>query len=156
MAHPLVHEIGPLSAILVAPLIGVMILLFVPDRFPKVIRWFGVIIAASVLYGVIHLGWIDHQAFSNLHYFQSQNFWPWIQSLGIQYHIGWDGLSFTLVLLVALMSLIAMGASFYIQQQVKALIISLLLLETTLVGAFVSLNLILFDVNLQAQSSLAA
>ena len=82
----------------------------------------------------------------NLLQCSSQDFWPWIQSLGIQYHIGWDGLSFTLVALVSLMSLIAMGASFYVQHQVKTLIISLLLLETTLMGAFLSLDLVLFYV----------
>lgn len=66
-----------------------------------------------------------------------------VPSFGIAYHLGVDGISLFLVVLSTFMTLIALiGLS--ITDRIKNLIISVLLLETTMVGVFLSLDVILF------------
>ena len=70
----------------------------------------------------------------------------WI-GYGINYHIGIDGLSLFLVLLTTFLMPIAILSSWnYIQKKVKEYMIFMLILETGIIGVFVSFNLFLFYV----------
>jgi NADH-quinone oxidoreductase subunit M len=68
----------------------------------------------------------------------------WIPSFGVEYYVGVDGLSVTMVLLTALISTIAIIASFGIDKQVRGYFALLLLLETGMLGTFVALDFFLF------------
>ncbi|QDS98713.1 complex I subunit 4 family protein [Adhaeretor mobilis] len=70
----------------------------------------------------------------------------WIPSFGIQYMMGIDGISFPLVVLTTFLCVLAMGASWPINKHVKAYCILFLLLETGILGCFVSLDFFLFYV----------
>ncbi|APS00908.1 hypothetical protein BCY86_05565 [Pajaroellobacter abortibovis] len=71
----------------------------------------------------------------------------WIESFGISYHVGLDGISLWLVLLTTFLFPIAAYSSFgSIHTRQKEWCFSLLLLEGALVGAFVALDLFLFYV----------
>jgi NADH-quinone oxidoreductase subunit M len=71
----------------------------------------------------------------------------WIPSLGINFHLGIDGISLFLVLLTAFLSPIAILSSWSaIQERVKGYMITMLLLEAGMIGVFVSLDLFLFYV----------
>ncbi len=66
-----------------------------------------------------------------------------ISHFGMSYHLGVDGISLFLVVLSTFMTMIALiGLS--IKKDVKNLIISVLYLEMTMVGVFLSLDVILF------------
>ncbi|MFP4083138.1 MAG: NADH-quinone oxidoreductase subunit M [Candidatus Aminicenantes bacterium] len=70
----------------------------------------------------------------------------WI-GYGINYHVGIDGISLFLVLLTTFLIPVAILSSWtYIQKRVKEYMIFMLLLETGIIGVFVSLNLFLFYV----------
>jgi NADH-quinone oxidoreductase subunit M len=72
---------------------------------------------------------------------------PWIPWLGVEYHVGVDGLSLLLVLLTTFLSAIAILASHTaISTAVRGYLVCLLLLETGMLGVFVSLDLVLFYV----------
>ncbi len=72
---------------------------------------------------------------------------PWIESFGIRYRIGLDGISFLLVMLTTfLMPLTLLGAWTAVDTRVREFVISMLLLETGMLGAFISLDLFLFYV----------
>ena len=71
---------------------------------------------------------------------------PWIPSFDIDYFMGLDGISFPLVMLTALVSLLAMGASWSITRYVKAYCILFLLLVTGMLGVFLALDFFLFYV----------
>lgn len=72
---------------------------------------------------------------------------PWIPPLGISYHLGVDGISVLFVGVTAfLMLLIVIHSQDTVRQQVKLYFMALLSLETTIMGIFVSLDLILFFV----------
>ena len=69
----------------------------------------------------------------------------WIPALNIQYHLGVDGLSMPMVLLTALLGMCAVFASWHgIRDQVKEYFMWLLILQTAVMGVFVSMDLILF------------
>jgi NADH-quinone oxidoreductase subunit M len=70
----------------------------------------------------------------------------WIPSFDIYYMLGMDGISFPLVMLTAVVSILAMGASWSIKKHVKAYCILFLLLETGMLGVFLALDFFLFYV----------
>jgi NADH-quinone oxidoreductase subunit M len=72
--------------------------------------------------------------------------YPWIPSFDIYYFMGFDGISFPLVMLTSFTSLLAMGASWPITKHVKAYCILFLLLETGMLGVFLALDFFLFYV----------
>ncbi|MDH4186777.1 MAG: NADH-quinone oxidoreductase subunit M [Nitrospira sp.] len=72
---------------------------------------------------------------------------PWIPALGISYHLGVDGISVLFVGLTAFLTVLIVVYSWdTVRQQVKLYMMALLALETTTMGVFLSLDLILFFV----------
>jgi len=77
--------------------------------------------------------------------YQWEEYHRWIPQPPIHYHLGVDGLSLFLILLTTLLTPISMLASWKsIDQRVKGFFICLLVLETGVIGVFVSLDLFLF------------
>lgn len=70
---------------------------------------------------------------------------PWIQQLGTSYFVGIDGISLWLVLLTTFLTPIVIFSATVTQYQ-KAYLSCFLLLETAMMGAFLSLDIILFYV----------
>lgn len=76
----------------------------------------------------------------------------WIPSLGIRYHLGIDGISLLLVVLTTLLTVLAiLGSWNSIKDRGLAFFISLLVLETGMLGVFVSMDLFLFYVFWEVQ-----
>ena len=72
---------------------------------------------------------------------------PWIENLGISYHLGIDGISLLLVLITTLLTWISILASWTaITSRVREFMGTMLLLETGMLGVFCSLDLFLFYV----------
>ncbi len=70
----------------------------------------------------------------------------WIPSFDIHYFLGFDGISLPLVILTSFISMLAMWASWPITKSVRAYCILFLLLETGMLGVFLSLDFFLFYV----------
>src|SRR6185436_7674031 len=70
----------------------------------------------------------------------------WIPSFNIQYVVGVDGISITMVLLTALLSFLCIFASWGIEKGVKGYFALFLLLDTGMMGVFISLDFFLFFV----------
>ena len=71
---------------------------------------------------------------------------PWIPAFKIEYLLGVDGISMPLVVLTTFLSMLAAAASWPISKHVKAYHVLFLLLETGMLGVFVSLDFFLFYV----------
>jgi NADH-quinone oxidoreductase subunit M len=72
---------------------------------------------------------------------------PWIEQFGISYHVGIDGISLLLILLTTFLTTIAILSTFKaVDKGHKSFYAMLLLLETGMIGVFVSLDLFLFYV----------
>ena len=68
----------------------------------------------------------------------------WIPSLGIEYFIGVDGISISMILLTLIIGVMATLASWNIGIYQRGYFAMFMLLETAMLGVFVSLDLILF------------
>lgn len=71
---------------------------------------------------------------------------PWISQFGVNYALGVDGLNLLMVILTALVTLLAVAASWKIDDRLKGYLVLFLTLESGVIGAFLSLDLFLFYV----------
>jgi NADH-quinone oxidoreductase subunit M len=78
--------------------------------------------------------------------FQNKVTHDWIPRFNIHYSLGVDGISLPLVLLTSFLSVLAMWASWPITKSVRGYCILFLLLETGMLGVFLSLDFFLFYV----------
>src|SRR6476661_1302609 len=70
---------------------------------------------------------------------------PWIRSINTNYHVGVDGLSVWLVILTTFIMPIAVISTWRaVEKKTTAFYIFLLLLESAMIGVFVSLDLLVF------------
>jgi NADH-quinone oxidoreductase subunit M len=130
-----------LTAITFLPLVGVLVLLFMPSEEVKAARYFTLIVTIlTFLVSLLMIPRFD----SSRYQFQLQENVPWITQVGINYRMGVDGISLWLVLLTTFLSVIAVWFSFYVDKRVKTYMITMLVLETSMIGVFTSLDLILF------------
>jgi NADH-quinone oxidoreductase subunit M len=138
-----VTQLPTLSLIVFTPLIGVLLLLFVPGGNHRLIRWVALLASlASFAFSLMLVGYDPAGA-----EFQFREDLPWIEAFGMRYTLGVDGLSAVLVLLTTLLSAISIFYSWEpIQKRVKEYYIALLLLMVGMLGVFVSLDLFLFYV----------
>ena len=72
---------------------------------------------------------------------------PWVDAMGISYSVGIDGISLLLVLITTLLMVLAILASWSaVTNRVREYMMSMLMLETGMLGVFCSLDLFLFYV----------
>ncbi|MBS1813060.1 MAG: NADH-quinone oxidoreductase subunit M [Acidobacteria bacterium] len=69
---------------------------------------------------------------------------PWIEGLGAHFHLGVDGISLWLVVLTTFLLPIAILVTWRVNNNVRAYFTTLFLLETGIIGVFVSLDMLLF------------
>src|SRR5438094_647581 len=79
--------------------------------------------------------------------YQFEEHWRWMPTLGVSYHVGVDGISLLLVLLTTFLMPLALASAWGgIEDRVKEFVATMLILETGMLGVFVSLDLFLFYV----------
>lgn len=77
--------------------------------------------------------------------FQFVERYKWFDMIGLEYHVGIDGISLLFVVLTALLTFICVLASlFTVENKVKEYLVCFLLLEAVTIGFFCSMNLLLF------------
>jgi NADH-quinone oxidoreductase subunit M len=133
-----------LSVILWTPTVGALVLLLVPRNSPTLHRIVGNLF--GVLGFVVSLPLITRFQMGNdgYQFYESKD---WIPSIGAKYSLGIDGISFLLVMLTTLLGMLAITSSWAaIQNRTKEYYILLLLLQTGMLGVFMSLDFFLFYV----------
>jgi NADH-quinone oxidoreductase subunit M len=131
-----------LSLILFTPLAGALVLLLVNKENTSAIRWIAnAVTLIGFLISVPLWFWYNPQSGD----FQFVERLPWIPSIGAEYFLGVDGLAALLILLTTMMGFIAVLSSWTaITERVKEYYIFLLVLQTGMLGAFMSLDFLLF------------
>ena len=133
-----------LSVILFTPLVGALALLLVPRESPLLHKLVGN--AFGVLGFLVSLPLIIHFPAGSGEY-EFREVADWIPSIGARYSLGVDGISMLLVMLTTLLGMLAIASSWgAIQQRTKEYYILLLMLQTGMIGVFVSLDFFLFYV----------
>jgi NADH-quinone oxidoreductase subunit M len=130
-----------LSLVIFFPLIWACILMCFPAKAEKAIKYFA--LAGTVITFGLSI-FLLTKFIGGTYHFQLSECVPWIPSLGINYRVGVDGISIWLILLTTFLSVISTWFSFYIKNRLKHYMIFMLILETAMLGVFVSLDLILF------------
>src|ERR1700751_3595287 len=139
-----------LSIILFTPLIGAILLIFVPKENKDAIRWIANIFAIAgfvVSLPLIPMFWA--RRFDATHAFKFMEGAPnnWIPTIGAGYYIGIDGISFLLIMLTTLLGWISILSSWTaIENRVKEYYIWFLVLQTGMLGVFMALDFFLFFV----------
>jgi NADH-quinone oxidoreductase subunit M len=137
---------GLLSIICYLPLAGALLLLFFPKGSKAAIAKFATLVAlADFLISLpLFLGWDASIAGFNPATLED---YSWIPSIGVRYMFGVDGISMLMVMLTTVLGFIATLSSWTaIKDRVKEYYIFLLLLQTGMLGVFMSLDMFLFYV----------
>jgi NADH-quinone oxidoreductase subunit M len=132
-----------LSIILLSPVAGAALVMLLPASRVRAIRW------AAFLVTLVPLGfsiwlWTAYDAAVPGYQFVEQT--AWYSAIGSSYHLGVDGISVPMVLLTTLLTPLALLISWSIDERVRGYMALFLMLETGMLGVFLSLDLLLFFV----------
>ena len=133
-----------LTAVTFLPALGALVLLFVPRRTDATFKVGGLAVSlvAFLLSVSLFVGFDDAVAA-----FQFEEVRAWMPGFGISYHLGIDGISLLLVLLTTFLTPVALASAWHaIENRWKEFVVTMLILETGMLGVFVSLDLFLFYV----------
>src|ERR1700741_5375485 len=140
-----------LSIILFTPLVGALLLLFVPKDNKDAIRWIANIFALAgflISLPLVPMFWEkvksgDPAPFKFVEGVANN----WIPSIGAGYVLGIDGISFLLIMLTTLLGWISILSSWIaIENRVKEYYVWFLVLQTGMLGVFMALDFFLFFV----------
>ena len=140
-------ELPLLSLMTFTPLIGVFMLLMIQGSGPaakKNVKYVALYTSLFVLlFGLVMYVQFDPTSAD----FQFVEQGGWLTSLGIQYHMGVDGISMLFVLLSVLLTPVCILASWRsVKNRVKEYMIAFLVLESFMIGTFCALDAVLFYV----------
>src|SRR5262250_2859336 len=130
-----------LSYMTFIPLAGMVVVLLLPSNSHNLIRW---VAAAFTVPPLLMAIWLVAHFDTSQAGFQFKEQWAWIPAYNIQYFVGVDGVSISMVLLTALLCFLCIFASWGIEKAVKGYFALFLLLDTGMMGVFVALDFFLF------------
>lgn len=146
-----------LSTLVFSPLLGVILLAFMPKQEQKYIKLVGILATLPALLLAL-AAYFHYLAGKDLQDFSISM--PWIQFGGfsqvdehlfsVYYELGINGFSLLLIVLTAVVATLAAIASKYIKKEWKGYFMLFLLLETGMLGVFTAQNLILFFIFFEA------
>lgn len=140
-----------LSLLVFSPLIGIVLLAFMPKANEKGLKMLGVLgtLPAAVLALMAYFSYLGGKSLES---FAEKVNWIQFGSFGeldpnlftVHYELGIDGFSLLMVVLTSILALLAAIASFHIKKEWKGYFMLFLLLEIGMLGVFTAQNLILF------------
>ncbi|WP_457582879.1 NADH-quinone oxidoreductase subunit M [Ensifer canadensis] len=139
-----------LSAVTFMPLVGVLLLLLTREDSAYGRRNILNVSLLTTLFTFAVSVYIWYQFDSSNPGFQMTEKHEWLGT-GISYHLGVDGISVLFVVLSAfLMPFCVLASWFSVEKRLKEYMIAFLILETFMIGVFVSLDIVLFYVFFEA------
>lgn len=134
-----------LAILILIPLVGAVLTL-AHQMFWKQegqIKW--VTLAFTLVNFLVSLALFSKSAIAGPGGFFFEKNVPWIKAINTNFHVGIDGLSFWLVILTTFIMPIAVISTWHaVEKRVTAFYVFLLLLESAMIGVFVSLDLLVF------------
>ncbi|HEY3442813.1 MAG TPA: NADH-quinone oxidoreductase subunit M [Paludibaculum sp.] len=133
-----------LSIILFTPLLGVLVLMFLPRSQKTLVRlWANISAAAGLLVSIPLIVNFNRNA-DGMQFVERMD---WIPSMGVQYLIGVDGISVLMVMLTTIMGFLAIFSSWdAVKDREKEYYAMFLIQQTGMIGVFISMDFLLFYV----------
>ena len=129
-----------LSITTFVPVVGAILILFIRNN--RLVKW--VALSTTVLTFIVSLPIYKHFDKSTYE-MQFVEIHPWVPAWNIDYKVGVDGISVLFIILVAILSILCVTVSWKaIEHKTKEFFVSLLIMETAMIGVFISLNIFLF------------
>jgi NADH-quinone oxidoreductase subunit M len=133
-----------LSLITFLPLVGAILLLMVGREQIRGLRNLAFLVSVATFAVSLPIPFVYDQTTPAVQFVERA---AWIPSLGVTYFVGLDGISLWLVMLTTFLSPLAILCSFEsIKHRAKEYYVFLLILETGMLGVFLSLDFFLFYV----------
>jgi NADH-quinone oxidoreductase subunit M len=128
-----------LSLLIVVPLVGSVILLFLSNKWAArivalVFATFVAGISAAVFFGY-------NTAIPGV---QLEILVPWFEAIGANWHIGLDGVSAAMILLTGILTPLAVLISWEVEERVNFHMALILFFQVGLMGVFISLDMMIF------------
>ena len=134
----------PLTLLTFFPLVGIIVLLFIPREQKDALRWTALITSLVTFAFSLWVLSVFSASNPNLQ-LEAQYDWIQVADWNIQYYLAVDGLSILLVLLTAFLTPISILSTWTaIEERVKDFMIFFLLLEIGMMGVFLAQDLFLF------------
>ncbi len=131
-----------LSVLIWLPILGALVVGFLPQSLStKQVRWVALWLSGGLL---LYTLWIASRFDLATPDLQMQEYHAWIETLGLSYSLGVDGLSIVLVLLNALLTWVAIFSSSEEVSRPRLFYALILFISGGVAGAFVAQNLLLF------------
>jgi NADH-quinone oxidoreductase subunit M len=143
-----VHSIPILSITCYVPLLGALIVIFaMKGDNPAAIRKFATAVAFVDFLISLPLWFAFDRNASGIDLFQFKESHSWIETIGVRYEFGIDGIALLLILLTTLLGFLAFLSSWSaIHTREKEYYVFLLLLQTGMLGVFMAMDFFLFYV----------
>ncbi len=132
-----------LTAIIFLPVVGAILIAFVSNLHHRLIKWLAAIFTFVPFALSIYVFSIFDRSLA-AGAFQFEEKVSWIPAINAFYHVGVDGLSLPLVILMTFLGFLVVLISWKIDLRPREYFAWLLLLETSILGVFCSLDLLLF------------
>lgn len=131
----------PLSLIIFLPAVGALLIAFLPGLSSVAVKRYAAFFTfVSFALSVAMFALFDRSAEG----FQFVEKVSWIPQIGISYHLGVDGISMPMVILTTMLGFLAVFVSWKIDLRPREYFAWLLILESSILGVFCSLDLLLF------------
>ena len=132
-----------LTLITFLPIIGAILLAFFPKENEGAIKQTALAVAAADFLLSLSL-WTNFD--NSSHNMQFGLNISWIESWGINYHIGLDGISLLLYVMTTFLTMLCIIASWEVKKHIREYMMAMLALSTGMLGVFISLDLFMFYV----------
>jgi len=133
-----------LTWIVFLPVVGSIIIAFISSQHEGVIKRVAAIFTAIPFALAIYLFVTFDRSLGAAGLIQFEENYLWIAPLNAHYHLGVDGLSMPMVLLTTFLGFLVVLISWKVHVRPREYFAWLLLLETSILGVFASLDLLLF------------
>lgn len=144
-----IYDSRILNLVIFSPLLVAVLVAFLPKNEKGQIR---AVTLLGMLFNLATCVWAWTRFVPNMpKEFQLEYRARWIDDIGLSFHVGVDGLAMTLVMLTGILApLVILACWTFIDERVKEFHLALLVLQTAMLGAICSIDVLLFYIFFEA------
>src|ERR1051325_8343184 len=133
-----------LTSLILLPFVAALILLLIPGNYRFAIRIVALLTTLVSLLLAVDVFLSFNNAVAGVGGYKFLHRVPWVESLGISYYVGVDGINVGLVVMGAMVAFAAVCVSWEIKTHEKLYYVLLMVMSGGILGAFASLDLFFF------------